>query len=50
MDNHIHVLITPEKDVSLSEIMKWIKMAFAIRWNKLHKVTGICGEIDFMHG
>ncbi|MDR1867036.1 MAG: transposase [Treponema sp.] len=40
MDNHIHVLITPEKDVSLSVIIKWIKMVFAIRWNKLHGVKG----------
>ncbi|MDR1866966.1 MAG: transposase [Treponema sp.] len=40
MDNHIHFLITPDKGVSLSLIMKWIKMVFAIRWNKLHKTTG----------
>ncbi|MDR1867024.1 MAG: transposase [Treponema sp.] len=40
MDNHIHFLITPDKDVSLSVIMKWIKMVFAIRWNKMHKMTG----------
>ncbi|MHB9294760.1 hypothetical protein PilKf_00487 [Pillotina sp. SPG140] len=40
MDNHIHFLITPDKDVSLSMIMKWIKMVFAIRWNKMHKTTG----------
>ncbi|MDR1866679.1 MAG: transposase [Treponema sp.] len=40
MDNHIHVLITPDKDVSLSVIMKWIKMVVAIRWNKLHGVKG----------
>ncbi|MHB9296236.1 hypothetical protein PilKf_01995 [Pillotina sp. SPG140] len=40
MDNHIHFLIAPEKNVSLSLIMKWIKMDFAIRWNKLHKTTG----------
>ncbi|MDR1867953.1 MAG: transposase [Treponema sp.] len=40
MDNHIHFLITPEKNVSLSLIMKWIKMVFAIRWNTLHGVKG----------
>ncbi|MHB9294441.1 hypothetical protein PilKf_00155 [Pillotina sp. SPG140] len=40
MDNYIHFLITPEKNVSLSVIMKWIKMVFAIRWNKLHGVRG----------
>ncbi|MHB9296521.1 putative REP-associated tyrosine transposase [Pillotina sp. SPG140] len=40
MDNHVHFLITPDKDVSLSVIMKWIKMVFAIRWNKMHKTTG----------
>ncbi|MDR1868252.1 MAG: transposase [Treponema sp.] len=40
MDNHIHFLITPEKDCSLSLIMKWIKMVFTIRWNKLHGMKG----------
>ncbi|MDR1867995.1 MAG: transposase [Treponema sp.] len=40
MDNHIHFLITPGKDGSLSLIMKWIKMVFTIRWNKLHGVQG----------
>ncbi|MDR1866809.1 MAG: transposase [Treponema sp.] len=40
MDNHIHFLITPEKGVSLSLIIKWIKMVFAIRWNRLHRVKG----------
>ncbi|MDR2150475.1 MAG: transposase [Spirochaetaceae bacterium] len=40
MDNHFHFLITPEKGQSLSEILKWIKMVFAIRWNKKHNKTG----------
>ncbi|MDR2150184.1 MAG: transposase [Spirochaetaceae bacterium] len=40
MGNHFHFLITPEKGQSLSEILKWIKMVFAIRWNKKHHKTG----------
>lgn len=40
MGNHFHFLITPEKGESLSELLKWIKMVFAIRWNKKHNKTG----------
>jgi putative transposase len=40
MGNHFHFLITPEKGQSLSEILKWIKMVYAIRWNKKHNKTG----------
>ncbi|MDR1398472.1 MAG: transposase [Treponema sp.] len=36
MDNHIHLLIKPEKGQSLSIIMQWIKGNFARYWNKLH--------------
>ncbi|MDR2150712.1 MAG: transposase [Spirochaetaceae bacterium] len=38
--NRSHFLITPEKGESLSSIMKWIKMVYAIRWNKRHNKTG----------
>ncbi|MDR0784407.1 MAG: transposase, partial [Treponema sp.] len=34
MGNHIHFLIKPGKDASLSEIMQWIKCNFAKAWNK----------------
>jgi putative transposase len=40
MSNHFHFLITPEKGQSLSNLLKWIKMVFAIRWNKKHHKTG----------
>ncbi|MDR2808590.1 MAG: transposase, partial [Spirochaetaceae bacterium] len=40
MSNHFHFLITPAEGQSLSEILKWIKMVFAIRWNKLNHKTG----------
>jgi putative transposase len=40
MDNHIHLLIKPEKDQSLSIIMQWIKGNFAKHWNKLHNKKG----------
>jgi putative transposase len=59
MDNHFHFLITPEKGESLSMVLKWIKMVYAIRWNKLHGKTGhfwgdrfwareVKGEEDFL--
>ncbi|MDR2150267.1 MAG: transposase, partial [Spirochaetaceae bacterium] len=40
MGNHFHFLITPEKGQSLSNLLKWIKMVYAIRWNKKHHKTG----------
>ncbi|GHU26192.1 hypothetical protein FACS1894164_16970 [Spirochaetia bacterium] len=40
MANHFHFLITPHEGQSLSDIMKWIKFVFAIRWNKAHNKTG----------
>ncbi|GHU21801.1 hypothetical protein FACS1894172_11540 [Spirochaetia bacterium] len=40
MANHFHFLITPHDGQSLSVIIKWIKMVFAIRWNKAHNQTG----------
>ncbi|MDR3302101.1 MAG: transposase [Spirochaetaceae bacterium] len=40
MDNHIHFLIKPDKDVSLSKIMQWIKCNFAKKWNKAHDTKG----------
>ncbi|MDR1326059.1 MAG: transposase [Treponema sp.] len=36
MDNHIHLLIKPERGQSLSKIMQWIKGNFARYWNKAH--------------
>jgi putative transposase len=48
MDNHIHFLIKPGKDASLSEIMQWIKCNFAKKWNKLHDTHGhVWGERFF---
>ncbi|GHU21406.1 hypothetical protein FACS1894172_17350 [Spirochaetia bacterium] len=40
MSNHFHFLITPHEGQSLSEIMKWIKQVFAVRWNTKHQQTG----------
>jgi putative transposase len=36
MDNHIHLLVKPERGQSLSKIMQWIKGNFARYWNKVH--------------
>ncbi|MDR0562336.1 MAG: transposase [Spirochaetaceae bacterium] len=48
MDNHIHFLIKPGPDVSLSKIMQWIKCNFAKWWNKRHNTKGhLWGERFF---
>ena len=40
MDNHIHFIIEPLKNESLSKIMQWILFVFAMRYNKIHNITG----------
>jgi putative transposase len=40
MDNHVHLVIKPGPDVSLSDIMRWIKCNFAKQWNKAHGTYG----------
>jgi putative transposase len=40
MGNHFHMIIEPLQNENLSVIMKWILGTFAIRWNKIHKITG----------
>jgi REP element-mobilizing transposase RayT len=40
MDNSIDFLIKPEKGVSLSKIMQWIKCNSAKQWNKAHNTKG----------
>ncbi|MDR2537446.1 MAG: transposase [Treponema sp.] len=40
MDNHIHLLVKPDREQSLSKIMQWIKGNFARYWNKLHHKQG----------
>ena len=40
MGNHIHLVIRPDKDSSLSKIMQWLLGNYAKGWNKVHGVTG----------
>ncbi len=40
MDNHIHFLIKPLLNSSLSKIMQWILAVFAIRYNKETESSG----------
>jgi putative transposase len=48
MNNHIHLLIKPSEGESLSAIMQWILSVFAIRWNKIHALSGhVWGERFF---
>ena len=39
MDNHIHFIIEPLKNESLSKIMQWILSVFAMQYNKIHEIT-----------
>ena len=40
MGNHIHFVIRPDKNSSLSIIMQWLLGNYAKAWNKAHGVTG----------
>ena len=40
MGNHIHLLIKPGKNESLSRIMQWLLSVFAQQWNKKHNLSG----------
>ena len=40
MDNHIHLLIKPEKGENLSKIMQWILSVFAKCYNKYFQLKG----------
>ena len=44
MPTHIHLLIKPAEGTNLSEIMHWIKLRSAKRWNCIH------GTIDHLWG
>jgi putative transposase len=48
MDNHIHFLIKPGPNTSLSKIMQWIKCNFAKKWNRENNTKGhLWGERFF---
>jgi len=40
MDNHVHLILQPLKDESLSKIMQWILSVFAVRFNKKYGYKG----------
>ena len=40
MQNHVHLMIQPLKDESLSKIMQWILATFAINFNKMFDLIG----------
>lgn len=45
MNNHIHLLIKPDENESLSRIMQWILSVFAMIWNRKHNLRGhVWGE------
>ena len=59
MNNHLHLLIKPGKNESLSRIMQWILSVFAMAWNRKHNLSGhvwgqrfysriIQGIVDFL--
>ncbi|MBD3226648.1 MAG: hypothetical protein GF329_00535 [Candidatus Lokiarchaeota archaeon] len=40
MNNHIHIILKPLKNESLSKIMQWILSVFAIRYNRHFNLVG----------
>ena len=40
MSNHLHFIIKPAHNTSLSAIMRWLLSVFATRWNKLMGLSG----------
>jgi len=59
MSNHIHFIIKPGDNESLSRIMQWILSVFAMSWNRKHNMSGhvwgqrffsriIAGIVDFL--
>ncbi|MDR0442426.1 MAG: transposase [Treponema sp.] len=59
MNNHLHLLIKPGSNESLSRIMQWILSVFAMAWNRKHHMNGhvwgerfysriIAGMVDFL--
>ena len=59
MNNHLHLLIKPGENESLSRIMQWILSVFAMAWNRKHNLNGhvwgerfysriIIGIVDFL--
>jgi putative transposase len=48
MPTHIHLLITPTNDASLSRIIQWIKTQFTKIWNGIHNSSNhLWGERFF---
>ena len=48
MSNHVHLVIKPGEEDSLSKIMQWILSVFAMRWNRRHNLSGhVWGERFF---
>ncbi|MDL2229655.1 transposase [Treponema sp. OttesenSCG-928-L16] len=48
MGNHIHLIIRPFEEESLSRIMQWILSVFAMAWNRAHHINGhVWGERFF---
>jgi len=40
MGNHIHLLIRPQSECSLSRLMQWVLSVFARAYNRLHGLVG----------
>jgi putative transposase len=47
MDNHVHLLVTPAKDDSMSRMMKAVGERYVRAFNKRHKRTGTLWEGRF---
>src|SRR3989338_7276542 len=47
MDNHVHILLTPQRDNSLAKTMQKLSLRFTQHINKKHERTGRLWECRF---
>jgi putative transposase len=47
MGNHIHFIIEPHQNESLSRIMQWILSVFSMHYNRIHKLIGHTWQARF---
>jgi putative transposase len=40
LGNHFHMIVKPMNGTNLSAIMQWIMSVFAMKWNRIHNITG----------
>jgi REP-associated tyrosine transposase len=49
LDNHYHLIVTTQNDVSISDLMQQIDWQIATAYNRLHNTTGALWQGPFKH-